>query len=85
MYHLILVNISGYTEGSTEVQRFTSIGVNNFAYNYNVTLAHTSVIYVTIIGLFYVCFCIEMLEILPQYNSYIIQSIYSYLFHHSQI
>jgi hypothetical protein len=34
MYHLILVNISGYTEGSTEVQRFTSIGVNNFAYNY---------------------------------------------------
>ena len=50
MYHLILVNISGYTEGSTEVQRFTSIGVNNFAYNYNVTLAHTSVIYVTIIA-----------------------------------
>ena len=50
MHHLILVNISGYTEGSTEVQRFTSIGVNNFAYNYNVTLAHTSVIYVTIIA-----------------------------------
>ena len=50
MHHLRLITISGYTEGSTEVQRFTSVGVNNFAYNYNVTLAHTSVIYVTIIA-----------------------------------
>ncbi|VDI63397.1 Hypothetical predicted protein, partial [Mytilus galloprovincialis] len=40
----------GYTEGSTEVQGFTSVGLNNFAYNYNVSLAHTSVIHITVIA-----------------------------------
>ncbi|VDI63401.1 Hypothetical predicted protein [Mytilus galloprovincialis] len=39
-----------YTEGSTEVQGFTSVGLNNFAYNYNVSLAHTSVIHITVIA-----------------------------------
>ncbi|CAC5407072.1 unnamed protein product [Mytilus coruscus] len=40
----------GYTEGSREIQGFTSVGLNNFAYNYNVSLAHTSVIHITVIA-----------------------------------
>ncbi|OPL33013.1 hypothetical protein AM593_08483, partial [Mytilus galloprovincialis] len=40
----------GYSEGSTEIQAYTSVGVNNFAYNYNVTLAHTSLIHITVIA-----------------------------------
>ena len=38
----------GYTEGSTEVQGFQSVGLSNFAYNYNVTLSHTSIIHITV-------------------------------------
>ncbi|VDI80173.1 Hypothetical predicted protein [Mytilus galloprovincialis] len=40
----------GYTEGSTEVQGFQSVGLSNFAYNYNVSLPHTSTIHVTVIA-----------------------------------
>ncbi|VDI08651.1 Hypothetical predicted protein [Mytilus galloprovincialis] len=40
----------GYSEGSTEVKGFTSVGLNNFAYNYNISLAHTSVIHITVIA-----------------------------------
>ncbi|VDI13269.1 Hypothetical predicted protein, partial [Mytilus galloprovincialis] len=40
----------GYTEGSTEVQSFQSVGLSNFAYNYNVSLPHTSTIHVTVIA-----------------------------------
>lgn len=43
-------SISGYTEGSTEVQGFQSVGLSNFAYNYNVSLPHTSTIHVTVIA-----------------------------------
>ncbi|CAC5401969.1 unnamed protein product [Mytilus coruscus] len=40
----------GYTEGSTEIQGFTSVGVNTFGFNYNVTLVHSTTIYVTVIA-----------------------------------
>lgn len=42
--------VIGYSEGSTEIQAYTSVGLNNFAYNYNVTLAHTSLIHITVIA-----------------------------------
>ena len=32
--------LPGYTEGSTEIQGYTSVGVNMFGFNYNVTLIH---------------------------------------------
>lgn len=48
---IIFPNHSGYTEGSTEVQGFQSVGLSNFAYNYNVTLAHTSVIHITVVAI----------------------------------
>ncbi|XP_052095904.1 uncharacterized protein LOC127731085 [Mytilus californianus] len=41
----------GYTEGSTEIQDFTSVGVNTFGFNYNVTLVHSTTIYVTVVAI----------------------------------
>jgi hypothetical protein len=46
----VCVCLKGYTEGSTEIQGFTSVGLSNFAYNYNVSLAHTSIIHITVIA-----------------------------------
>lgn len=40
----------GYKEGSTEIQRYTSVGLNTFAYNYNIALAHTSQVHVTVVA-----------------------------------
>ncbi|CAG2242538.1 unnamed protein product [Mytilus edulis] len=37
-------------EGSTEIQRYTSVGLNTFAYNYNIALAHTSQVHVTVVA-----------------------------------
>jgi hypothetical protein len=42
--------LPGYTEGSTEIQGYTSVGVNTFGFNYNVSLIHSSMIYVTVIA-----------------------------------
>ncbi|XP_076086914.1 uncharacterized protein LOC143057491 [Mytilus galloprovincialis] len=41
----------GYKEGSTEIQRYTSVGLNTFAYNYNITLTHTSQVHITVIAI----------------------------------
>ncbi|XP_052082402.1 uncharacterized protein LOC127720030 [Mytilus californianus] len=41
----------GYKEGSTEIQRYTSVGLNTFAYNYNITLAHTSQVHITVVAI----------------------------------
>ena len=46
----VCICLKGYTEGSTEIQGFTSVGLSNFAYNYNVSLAHTSIIHITVIA-----------------------------------
>ncbi|XP_052707847.1 uncharacterized protein LOC128183063 isoform X2 [Crassostrea angulata] len=40
----------GYTEGGTQIQQFTSTGVQNFGYNYNVTLIHNTLVHVTVIA-----------------------------------
>ncbi|CAG2198380.1 unnamed protein product [Mytilus edulis] len=40
----------GNTKGNAEIQHFQSVGVNNFAYNYNVTLIHLSQIFVTVVA-----------------------------------
>jgi hypothetical protein len=44
LIHWYLIKLSfylpGYTEGSTEIQGYTSVGVNMFGFNYNVTLIH---------------------------------------------
>ncbi|XP_062576068.1 uncharacterized protein LOC134237945 [Saccostrea cucullata] len=40
----------GYTEGGTEIQGFTSVGLNNFGINTNVTLVHNSYIHVTVVA-----------------------------------
>ncbi|XP_063408929.1 uncharacterized protein LOC134692410 [Mytilus trossulus] len=41
----------GYKEGSTEIQRYTSVGLNTFASNYNITLAHTSTVHITVVSI----------------------------------
>lgn len=41
----------GNTEGSAELQDFKSVGVNTFAYNYNLTLVHASQVYVTVVAI----------------------------------
>ncbi|XP_076085163.1 uncharacterized protein LOC143055975 isoform X1 [Mytilus galloprovincialis] len=41
----------GYKEGSTEIQRYTSVGLNTFAYNYNIILAHTSTVHITVVSI----------------------------------
>ena len=38
----------GYTRGGTQIQRFTSAGINNFGYNSNVTLIHNTFVHVTV-------------------------------------
>jgi hypothetical protein len=44
LIHWYLIKLSfylpGYTEGSTEIQGYTSVGVNMFGFNYNVSLIH---------------------------------------------
>ncbi|XP_052082956.1 uncharacterized protein LOC127720416 [Mytilus californianus] len=40
----------GYKEGSTEIQKYTSVGLNTFAYNYNISLVHTSQVHVTVVA-----------------------------------
>lgn len=40
----------GYTKGGTQIQQFTSTGVQNFGYNYNVTLIHNTFVHVTVIA-----------------------------------
>ncbi|XP_076075242.1 uncharacterized protein LOC143046127 [Mytilus galloprovincialis] len=40
----------GYTKGNEEMQRFQSVGANNFAYNYNLTLPHASQVFVTVVA-----------------------------------
>ncbi|XP_063408922.1 uncharacterized protein LOC134692402 [Mytilus trossulus] len=41
----------GYKEGSTEIQRYTSVGLNTFANNNNITLAHTSQVHITVVSI----------------------------------
>lgn len=43
--------ILGYTKGNEEMQRFQSVGTNNFAYNYNLTLPHASQVFVTVVAI----------------------------------
>ncbi|CAC5370733.1 unnamed protein product [Mytilus coruscus] len=40
----------GYAKGGTQIQPFRSVGLMNFAVNYNVTLVHNTYIYVTAIA-----------------------------------
>lgn len=41
----------GNTRGNAEMQHFQSVGVNNFGYNYNITLAHSSQVHVTVVAI----------------------------------
>lgn len=40
----------GYTKGGTQIQGFQSVGLNNFAYNANVTLVHNTFVHITAIA-----------------------------------
>lgn len=41
---------AGYTKGGTQIQGFNSAGLNNFAYNANVTLVHNTFVHVTAVA-----------------------------------
>lgn len=41
---------AGYTKGGTQIQGFKSAGLNNFAYNANVTLVHNTFVHVTAVA-----------------------------------
>ncbi|XP_065943774.1 uncharacterized protein [Magallana gigas] len=40
----------GYTKGGTQIQGFRNVGLNNFAYNANVTLVHNTFVHITAIA-----------------------------------
>ncbi|KAJ8299760.1 hypothetical protein KUTeg_023820 [Tegillarca granosa] len=40
----------GYKEGGLHIQKFKSVGLQNFGYNSNVTLVHNRIIYVTVLA-----------------------------------
>nr|XP_034332757.1 uncharacterized protein LOC105327902 isoform X2 [Crassostrea gigas] len=40
----------GYTKGGTQIQSFTSTGINKFGYNSNITLIHNTFVHVTVIA-----------------------------------
>lgn len=42
--------MTGYTKGGTQIQGFQSAGLNNFAYNANVTLIHNTLVHVTAVA-----------------------------------
>ena len=41
---------TGYAEGGTQLQSFTSEGLMNFGYNNNITMVHNNFIYITVIA-----------------------------------
>ncbi|CAC5375030.1 unnamed protein product [Mytilus coruscus] len=41
----------GNARGNAEIQHFQSVGVNDFGYNYNITLAHSSQVHVTVVAI----------------------------------